>query len=305
MILCVAPSPAWDVTYHVERFREHATNRAHTVSARAGGKAVNVARVLHVLGEPVTVVAPVGGATGQLFVADLTSCGIPVEVVDEQTDLRRTVTIVSDETGDATIVNESSALADWPALHARAEQLVATASVVVVAGSLPSGAPDDAFGQLAGVATSHGIPVVVDTSGPALAAALAASPTLVKPNLAELPDLTDVADPREAARQLSLQSGSAVAVTLGAGGMVLAFDGEVWHGSADTVLRGNPTGAGDAALAAFARGIAAGSPWPDTLHDAVALSAAAVLAPYAGEVEAAHHRELARQVAVERVGTRA
>jgi tagatose 6-phosphate kinase len=305
MILCVAPSPAWDVTYHVERFREHATNRAQTVSARAGGKAVNVARLLHALGEPVTVVAPVGGATGQLFVADLTSRGIPVEVVDADTDLRRTVTIVSDETGDATIVNEGSVLAGWPALLARAERMVATASVVVVAGSLPTGAPVDAFGQLVRLAASHGVPAVVDTSGPPLAAALTASPTLVKPNLDELPAVSDVADPREAARQLSLESGAAVAVTLGSDGMVLAFDGEVWHGSAAAVLRGNPTGAGDAALAAFARGIAAGSPWPDALHDAVALSAAAVLAPYAGEADAAHHRELARQVVVERVGTRA
>src|SRR5205823_2717079 len=77
MILCVAPSPAWDVTYGVDRFREHATNRAHTVSARAGGKAVNVARVLHALGEEVTVVAPVGGPSGELFAADLSACGIP------------------------------------------------------------------------------------------------------------------------------------------------------------------------------------------------------------------------------------
>ncbi len=78
MILCVAPSPAWDVTYGVARFRENATNRAHTVSGRAGGKAVNVARVLHALGEEVSVVAPVGGPTGALLLADLAACGIPV-----------------------------------------------------------------------------------------------------------------------------------------------------------------------------------------------------------------------------------
>ena len=105
---------------------------------------------------------------------------------------------------------------------------------------------------------ARGLPVVVDTSGPALAAALAASPTLVKPNLDELPDVTDVADPFAAARRLSLESGAAVAVTRGAAGMVLAVGDEAWHGSLDQVLRGNPTGAGDAALAAFARGLADG-----------------------------------------------
>ena len=148
-------------------------------------------------------------------------------------------------------------------------------------------------------------PIVVDTSGPALAAALRGTPSLIKPNLAELPDVTDVADPREAARRLSLDSGAAIAVTLGREGIVLAVGGEVWHGSVARVLHGNPTGAGDAALAAFARGISSGTPWPEILHDAVALSGAAVLAPYAGEFDPSHHRELSEQVVVERVGARA
>jgi tagatose 6-phosphate kinase len=296
MILCVAPSPAWDVTYGVERFREHATNRAHTVSARAGGKAVNVARVLHALGEDVTVVAPVGGPTGELFAADLAASGIPLVAFDTATDLRRTLTIVSDETGDATIVNEGCTLGGWTAFLARATEAMSSASVVVAAGSLPSGAPVDAYGQVTRAATQHGVPVVVDTSGPALRAALAQSPALVKPNLVELPDATEVADPREAARRLSLGSGTAVAVTLGTEGMVLAVDGEVWHRSLARALRGNPTGAGDAALAAFARGIAAGTSWPSMLHDAVALSGAAVLAPYAGEFDPTDYRTLSEQV---------
>jgi tagatose 6-phosphate kinase len=305
MILCVAPSPAWDVTYGVERFREHATNRAHTVAARAGGKAVNVARVLHALDEQVTVVAPVGGPTGALFTSDLATCGIPVAAVDSAVDLRRTVTIVSDETGDATVVNEGSTISDWAAFLARADELMAAASAVVVAGSLPSGAPVDAYAQLVRSARARGVPVAVDTSGPALAAALGESPDLVKPNLAELSDVTAVTDHHEAARRLSETTDAAVAVTLGADGMVLAVDGELWHASTGRVLSGNPTGAGDAALAAFARGIGAGTPWPEVLHDAVALSGAAVLAPYAGEFDAAHHRALSAQVVVERVAARA
>ena len=214
------------------------------------------------------------------------------------------MTIVSDETGDATVVNEGSRLTDWSAFLAQAEEAMASASVVVAAGSLPAGAPVDAFAQLARAASARGLPVVVDTSGPALAAALAAAPTLVKPNLAELPDVTDVADPFAAARRLSLESGAAVAVTLGAAGMVLAVGDDAWHGTLDQVLRGNPTGAGDAALAAFARGLRLGSAWPEVLADAVALSGAAVLAPYAGEFAAADHLELAKRVVVERVGAR-
>ncbi len=302
MILCLAPSPAWDVTYGVERLRENATNRAHSVAGRAGGKAVNVARVLHALGEQVTVVAPVGGPTGELFAADLSASGISTVAIETAFDLRRTHTIVSDETGDATLVNEPSRLSDWPGFLSCAETLMAQASVVVAAGSLPTGAPVEAFGQLAGAAARCGVPIMVDTSGPALAAAVAGAPSLVKPNLDELPDVTEVTDPIQAASELSRASGAAVVVTLGAGGMVLAVGGEVWRGSMDQSLRGNPTGAGDAALAAFARGIRAGEAWPEILRDAVALAGAAVLAPYAGEVADSHHREHVSRVVVERVG---
>lgn len=61
-------------------------------------------------------------------------------------------------------------------------------------------------------------------------------------------------------------------------------------------LAGNPTGAGDACLAALAADLAHGSSRPDQLRTAVAWSAGAVHAPYAGDVddEAAHrsHRKL-------------
>jgi len=300
MILCVSPSPAWDVTYHVPHLREHATNRARSVAARAGGKAVNVARVLQALGEEVTVVAPCGGATGALFLDDLAVSGVPVVAVPDPVDLRRTVTVVSDASGDATVVTEPGHVTDWAALLATVRDQVAGASVVVAAGSLPEEAPLEAFGEIVRSADRHGVPVVVDTSGPALEAALSHRPALAKPNLVELREITHAPEPVEAARRLAEESGAAVAVTLGAGGIVLAAEGETWHASGQ-VLRGNPTGAGDAALAAFARGLKDGTPWPATLVDAVALSGAAVLAPRAGEFAAEDHARLAGRVVVERV----
>ncbi len=67
-------------------------------------------------------------------------------------------------------------------------------------------------------------------------------------------------------------------------------------------LRGNPTGAGDAASAALAVGIAEGSDWPHRLADAVALSAAAVAAPLAGSFDAELYRRLLGQVEVRELG---
>jgi tagatose 6-phosphate kinase len=304
MILCVAPSPAWDVTFRVPLFEEHATNRASAISARAGGKAVNVARLLHALGEDVRLVLPVGGRTGDDVSADLARAGIPHDLVASTTETRRTVTIVSDETGDATLVNEASRLLDWRGFLERVCSRMAGATVVVASGSLPDGAPGDAFAHLAEEARANGLPVVLDTSGPALLAALEAGATLVKPNLAELREVTGDEDPRAGAARLAQESGSAIAVSAGSDGIVLAVGEQVWHASLPDRLHGNPTGAGDAAVAAFARGLAASMPWPEMLRHAVALSGAAVLAPYAGEAAPVDHKELLRLVRVAPVEAR-
>jgi tagatose 6-phosphate kinase len=301
VILCVAPSPAWDVTHHVDRLRLHATNRARSVSARAGGKAVNVARLLSSLGEDVAVVAPLGGGTGEQFARDLALAGIPLDAVPSDAETRRTTTIVCDDAGDATLINESSQVADWPGFVERVAALVPTADVVVASGSLPQGAPVDGYAELCRVAAAHGVPVLVDTSGPALLAALEGGPAIVKPNREELAAVLPHDDPVDAARELAARSGAAVAVSLGPEGLVLACDAGVWLARPGEVLRGNPTGAGDAVSAALARSVAHGVPWADAVIDAVTLSAAAVLALYAGEVDVTDVERLRSSVTLERL----
>jgi len=61
MILSVGLNPAIDVTYHVSRLAVGATNRVQRSRVRAGGKATNVARILHQLGEPVRLITLAGG----------------------------------------------------------------------------------------------------------------------------------------------------------------------------------------------------------------------------------------------------
>jgi tagatose 6-phosphate kinase len=56
MILCVCLNPAMDVTYAVAELACGETHRAEVIGRRAGGKALNVARVLHQLGEPLPTV---------------------------------------------------------------------------------------------------------------------------------------------------------------------------------------------------------------------------------------------------------
>lgn len=293
MILCLCPSPAIDMTYHVDALHVGESTRVRSLTRRAGGKAVNVACVLHAVGADGHVLAPVGGPAGAEFAELLRATGVPADLVPDPAPTRTTIAVV-DSGGQASVLLEPAVTRDWPALLARAEALIPAAEVVVVSGSMPEGAPPDALATVIALARAAGRPIIVDTSGPALLQALDAGATLVKPNAAELAQVApEQPDPVLAARTLATRyAGTVVVASLGADGAVLAGPDGACHARPGAALTGNPTGAGDALVAGLARGLAAGHAVPELLAESVALSAAAVLHPFAGRLDPA---EYARQ----------
>ncbi|MFE0022631.1 1-phosphofructokinase family hexose kinase [Amycolatopsis sp. NPDC059021] len=285
MILTVTPNSALDVTYTVDGLRPDSVHRVREMRARAGGKGINVARVLHTLGEDVRAVATAGGATGNAFTAELSEAGIPADLVPVGGETRRTTTILSTVDDTVTLFNEPGpdlSAQEWTSLVDTVGRH--TPDVLVCSGSLPPGA-----GGYAELLTT-GVPAILDTSGAALTAGLSGRPSVVKPNLAELREVTGRADPVAAATELRSRGAGTVVVSLGADGLLAVTEHGVWQAAPSKTLTGNATGAGDAAVAGIALGIAGGEPWPGILRRAVALSGAAVLGPLAGDIDLAHYR---------------
>jgi tagatose 6-phosphate kinase len=183
---------------------------------------------------------------------------------------------------------------------------VADASVVVLSGSLPGGVPEDAYAQLASIAREAGTAAVLDADGPALRAGLRAEPAMAKPNAAELAEATGrlvatVSDARAAAQMLRHGTATAIVASLGAAGLVAStMDGD-WHARLDGPVPGNPTGAGDACVAALAAGLFERREWRDVLTDAVAYGAAAVAESRAGVVDPHRIQALRARVVVEEI----
>ncbi|GAA4873176.1 1-phosphofructokinase family hexose kinase [Saccharopolyspora cebuensis] len=294
MITTVTANLALDVTYRLDRLTPDRVHRARSVRQRAGGKGVNVARVLRRLGYETRVVGLVGGATGEAIRADLDAAGLPHELVEIGGESRRTVALVSDD-GQATLINEPGpgvADREWAELGEVVRRVGGRSAAVVFAGSLPPGVADDGYARLIARVGARGVPTVLDTSGAALRRGVAARPDVVKPNAEELAELTGAVGPREGARVLrDLGAGSAV-VSLGGAGLLAVTDAGSWRAEPSRQVSGNPTGAGDAVVAALAGGLVTRAPWPDRLREAVAASAAAVAAPVAGDLDEQHyHRE--------------
>ncbi|MFE5794267.1 1-phosphofructokinase family hexose kinase [Streptomyces sp. NPDC056503] len=302
MILTVTLNAALDVTWHVDRLTPRSSHRVDAAHERAGGKGVNVARVLASLGHTPIATGLTGGPTGRLIREGLHAAGIRDEFTDVAGDSRRTLAVVSRDDGDATVFNGRGpriAEAEWEAFRRHYATLLPEARVVVLSGSVPPGLPGNAYAQLIHAAAKAGAATVLDTSGPALTAALKAGPDVVKPNADEITAATGRHDLRAAAAALRARGARAVVASAGPEGLYALTPEGGWRAKPPERLSGNPTGAGDACVAALAAGLAAGSSWTRMLREAVALSAAAVPCPAAGDVDAGVYERFRREVPVE------
>jgi 1-phosphofructokinase family hexose kinase len=302
---CVTPNPALDVTYRVTALEVHATNRVSEVTERPGGKGVNVARVLAQRGADVAVYGFLGGRTGARLAELLAELapGIAQRWTEVAGETRRTVAVV--DASDTTMFNEAGAPVaddDWDRLVADVAARCRPGDVVTVSGSLPAGSAPEQLARLVTAARRAGAVVVADTSGPALIAAARAGADVLKPNLHELLDATGERSVPVAVAALRASGAGAVVVSRGEEGLLLGLEGRTVQARLGRVLQGNPTGAGDALVAALASALAApGGPSArlvGALPHAVAWSAAAVLSPVAGEVDESTVAALLQEVEV-------
>jgi tagatose 6-phosphate kinase len=302
VILTVTLNTALDITYRVRALRPRGSHRVTEVAERPGGKGLNVARVLAALGHEVTATGFAGGATGRSVREGLgRTPGVVDALVPVEGATRRTIAVVDRTTGDTTQFNEPGPVitpAEWAAFLRTYGDLVPSATAVALCGSLPPGVPVGAYAQLVRTARAAGVPVLLDTSGEPLRRGVAARPDVVKPNAEELAELTGSHEPSQATRDARRRGAHTVVASLGAEGLLAVNAEGRWRAAPPRRFQGNPTGAGDSAVAGLLSGLVERLSWPARLARAVALSAATVLAPTAGEFDRRAYEELLEQIAV-------
>ncbi|MFI1399485.1 1-phosphofructokinase family hexose kinase [Streptomyces sp. NPDC020681] len=301
MILTVTLNTALDITYRVPALIPHSSHRVGEVRERPGGKGLNVARVLAALGHESVVTGFVGGPVGSVLRELLAPLAPHDALVPIAGTTRRTIAVVDGTSGDTTQLNEPGPTVtadEWAAFLSSYDALLRDAEAVALCGSLPPGVHVGAYAELVRQARAAGVPVLLDTSGEPLRRGIAARPDLVKPNADELAQLTGSREPLRAARDARRRGAHTVVASLGADGVLAATPDGIWQASPPAPVKGNPTGAGDSSVAGLLSGLVDALPWPDRLARAVALSAATVLAPAAGEFDPGAYEELLPRIAV-------
>jgi tagatose 6-phosphate kinase len=309
MILCIGTTPAAQRVMVFRQLTLDAVNRAVKTLDGAAGKSVNVAKVLHALGEQPVATGFLGGDRGEDLRALLTTQGIELDFVTVAPRTRQCITVVDLSNGTHTeLVEESQpvASADYDRLLAVVHRRVKGCRAVVMSGTITPGGPADLYCRGTQLAQGAGAIAVVDAQGAALTEALRAKPGLVKPNRSELAatvgrELKDDAAVILALRELSERGAQRIVVTAGKE-PALAFDGrEIWRIQAPRINAVNPIGSGDAFAAGLVWRLLRGEDLGEACRWASAAGSANALTPMAGEVHLKDVERLRREVRVERV----
>jgi 1-phosphofructokinase family hexose kinase len=309
-LVCVSVNAAIDKTAAVPRLVPGEIHRPEMLSVLPGGKALNVARAARTLGLDATVVAVLRGHAGDWMAEALAARGIPTRAIRADGETRTCLSILDRATGSLTEFYEAGLMlrpAGWSAVEEAVRAELAAdpgGALVVVAGSLPPGAPHDGCARLAAVAAGAGARAVVDVDGAHLAAALEARPWLVKVNAREAGAATgiptgDEAGSLQAAAALRARGAVVAAVTRGPDGAVLIDDeGSAWRIGPPPETGPYVVGSGDAFLAGLAAGLAAGHPLPEAARLGAAAACANALRPGQGELDPADVARVAPGVTI-------
>lgn len=260
MIYTVTCNPALDCTVRLQRLAVGRLNRTAGNSLFPGGKGINVSRVLTALGQDNVALGFAAGESGHLLEGMLTAGGVRTAFVWlPEGSTRINVKLYADA---ETELNAPGAPVDAGALKVLTEKLNAlkAGDVLCLCGSLPPGMTADAYATLLDAVAGRGVYTVLDTSGRALLAGLAAHPWLIKPNRQELSELlgTTVETPAqtaEAAKELQRQGARHVLVSLGGEGALLCTEeGRRLYLPAPTGQVRGTVGSGDSMVAGFVTG---------------------------------------------------
>ncbi|MDR1386672.1 MAG: 1-phosphofructokinase [Propionibacteriaceae bacterium] len=284
MIVTVTVNPALDRTVQIDRLRPGRLNRVGPAVSDAGGKGVNVSRAIAAWGGRSVATGFVGGPVGDDIVRRL--AGDPAirsdfVVVAGQT---RTNLKVIDRDFGLTELNEPGVEVDAAEAAALERKVAAAAggAVVVLSGSLCRGLPDDFYARLIRSIHAAGGLAYLDADGPALAAALAERPDLIKPNRHELAQLAGLPDDLDCDRVVAVARAQVAAglprlvVSLGDQGAIFVTADQVWRSGPLAVPVRSTVGAGDAMVAALALAAERGLDWAQAAAWAMAGSAGAV-----------------------------
>jgi tagatose 6-phosphate kinase len=259
MIATITLNPAIDIRYRMLDFQSNKVNRVLTVDRSAGGKGLNVSRVLESLGCNVICMGFLGGKNGEWITEKLGELSIENSFIQIQEETRLCIAISKIQSHEQTEILEPGPTINKLEIGRflqKYEEVLDKAQYVVASGSIPKGLQTDFYKTLSVRANKKGKSFLLDTSGEALIEGVKGNPFLIKPNKFELCQLLKLKNP-SISRMVSGMKGVCdqgvkhVLLSLDKEGAILVTKNRVLHAKIPSIQAVNTVGSGDSMVAGY------------------------------------------------------
>ncbi|WP_170244238.1 tagatose-6-phosphate kinase [Streptococcus suis] len=310
MILTITLNPSVDIAYQLDTFHLDMVNRVEKVQKTAGGKGLNVTRVLKQIGEDVVATGFIGGEIGSYVKKQLTRNDIKNSFVEIESETRNCIAVLHD--GKQTeILEQGPTIHEHEALNfiEHLEIILNNVDVVVISGSLPKGLASNYYVEIVEFCKKFGVAVVLDCSGEALKNVLESrqKPTVIKPNTEELSQLIgkevtdDIQELKSVLSGQLFQGIEWIVVSLGAQGAFAKHNDKFYRVRIPKIKVVNPVGSGDSTVAGIAAGLVHALPDTELLKKANVLGMLNAQEEQTGYVNLENAESLYSQIEVEEV----
>ena len=284
MIYTITLNPALDRTLWIDRIRNDVSNRILEEHSFAGGKSIDVSRVLKNLGIDNTALGFVGGFAGRELEGRLLNDGVNSDFVRVSGETRTNIIIHENETGKQVNFNARGPEIKPNEIMQLVEQIekLQQPEIVAIGGSLPPGVNPEIHRKIITLLKKSQARVVLDVDGDSLRQGIKALPNVIKPNIHELselvgPYLKEMDEIVAAARDLNKQGVEIVLVSMGGKGILMVAKGQEFHAVPPAVDVKSTVGAGDSSVAGFISGLSQGKDLRECLIYAAAAGTATTL----------------------------
>jgi len=286
MVYTITLNPALDRTLWVKKIQPDDSNRIEREERYAGGKGIDVSKVLTTLEVRNNALGFIGGFAGEEVEGRLLNEGISCDFIRISGETRTNI-VVNDMSNRKQTVFSASGPEITPYELMRIIHKVKKLErpdIVVISGSLPPGIHPEIYRKLVAIAKDKGARVILDTDGNALKVGVQGLPEVIKPNIHELSrlvgtELKGIDAITRAALNVHKQGVKIVLVSMGAKGILLVSKSKRYLVSPPKVKVKNTIGAGDSAVAGFVYGFVSGKSLKESLIYAVAAGTATTLRP--------------------------
>lgn len=264
MITVLSLSPAVDKIYFIDNFSAGGLYRVGDCLQSAGGKGINVSRVLKILGTDVEVLGFKAGSTGQWLEKSLADLGAKTQFISVNGQSRTNNNIIDKVNCLETEILEEGPTIDgnaWEMFMENFKLAMGQSRLLVCSGGLPKGLGPDTYARLIAEADKFGVKTILDSSGEVLRLGIEAGPYLIKPNLRELNtyfnrDFESDKQIIEASKSIIKKGVKYIVVSMGAQGALLISEDKVYKAHPLSVEVQNTIGSGDSMVAGICNGIA-------------------------------------------------